>query len=191
MNISTVFTSFIACDYLDLDVENLKKFSLVEKEKYHGREISNYGGWQSCDYSIDHPELAQLGTVIKQKISDLLPKIGFNNNFTITNCWININEIGHFNIPHTHGFSTLAGVFYITAPSEGGKLILRNPVAAHDFCVNKKTVSDWNEFNSPTWEIEPEINKLVIWPSWIDHYTLPNTSNESRISLAFNISVNA
>jgi uncharacterized protein (TIGR02466 family) len=191
MDISTVFTSFIACDYLDLDVENLKRFSNVEKEKSQGREISNYGGWQSSDYSIDHPGLTQLRTAINQRISELLPKLGFNNNFTITNCWININEKDHFNIPHTHGFSTLAGVFYVTAPAGGGRLILRNPVNAHDFCINKKTVVNWNEFNSPTWEIEPEVNKLVIWPSWIDHYTLPNTSNDPRISIAFNISVDA
>jgi uncharacterized protein (TIGR02466 family) len=190
MDISTVFTSFIACDYLELDVGNLKRFSYVEKEKSQGREVSNYGGWQSNDYSIDHPELSQVGSKIKQKISNLLPKIGFNNNFTITNCWININEKDHFNIPHTHGFSTLAGVFYISAPTNGGRLILRNPVTAHDFCINKKTVATWNEFNSSTWEIEPEVNKLVIWPSWIDHYTLPNMSNEHRISLAFNVSVN-
>ena len=147
MDISTVFTSFIACDYLDLDVGDLERFSYAEKEKHQGREISNYGGWQSDDYSIDHPELAHLGTAIIERISDLLPKIGFNNNFTITNCWININEKDHFNIPHTHGFSTLAGVFYVTAPAGSGRLVLRNPVDAHDFCINKKTVANWNEFN--------------------------------------------
>ena len=138
---------------------------------------------------MDHPNLSLLGCAIKEKISSLLPRLGFKSEFSVSNCWININGKNHFNRPHTHGFSTLAGVFYITAPKNSGRLILRNPIQAHGFCVDEKFVDSWNEFNSRTWEIEPEINKLVIWPSWVDHYTLPNLSDEDRISLAFNVSI--
>ena len=67
--------------------------------------------------------------------------------------------------------------------------MLRNPNHAHGFCIDEKIVTDWNQFNSFTWEIEPEPNKMLVWPAWIDHYTLPNNSNEDRISLAFNILV--
>ena len=116
-------------------------------------------------------------------------EIGLENNFAVTNYWLNVNGTGDFNRPHYHGFSTLSGIFYISTPTDCGKLVLRNPTNAHGFCIDAKFVSEWNGFNSFTWEIEPEPNKLLIWPAWVDHYTLPNNSTEDRISIAFNVSV--
>jgi uncharacterized protein (TIGR02466 family) len=189
MNINTIFSSFIAHDYLTIDTAKLKKFCYDEQAASAGRHLSNYGGWQSNEYFIDRPELSLLSRELKERISNLLPRLGFRVDFSITNCWININGKNDFNRPHVHGFSTLAGVFYIKAPKDCGRLILRNPIPAHGFCIDEKFISTWNEFNSITWEIEPEVNKLVIWPAWIDHYTLPNLSGEDRISIAFNISI--
>jgi len=189
MNLTSIFSSVIAHDYLQIDTSELKKFCYDERIKSFGRQLSNYGGWQSNEYCIDHPNLTLLSQSLKEKISNLLPRLGLKVDFSITNCWININGKNDFNRPHVHGFSTLAGVFYIEAPANSGRLILRNPVPAHGFCIDEKFVSSWNEFNSITWEIEPEINKLIIWPAWLDHYTLPNCSDSDRISIAFNISI--
>ena len=189
MNVTPIFTSVIAHDYLDFSTDELKEFCYFEKLKSPGKEVSNYGGWQSNNYQFDQPELGILSKKITEKLTDLLPNLGIKTKFEVTNCWFNINGEHDFNLPHVHGFSTLAGIFYISAPANSGKLILRNPIAGHGFCIDGSFVENWNEFNSSTWEIEPEVNKLVIWPAWIDHYTLPNQSKNDRISLAFNISI--
>ena len=189
MLITNIFSSFIAYEQLTLDLERLKNYCYALKNLSNGRILSNYGGWQSDDLPLESKDTEELRAVINNKIVEILKNLGLTNEFTISNYWLNVNGKGDFNRPHRHGFSTLSGVIYISAPPNSGKLVLRNPNHAHGFCIDEKIVTDWNQFNSFTWEIEPEPNKMLVWPAWIDHYTLPNNSNEDRISLAFNILV--
>lgn len=44
---------------------------------------------------------------------------------------------------------------------------------------------NWNEYNSVTWTIKPQINKLIIFPAWLLHYVVGNNISD-RISIAFN-----
>lgn len=189
MNITNIFSSFIFHEYLTVDLKKLTEFCYNEKKKSQGRIISNFGGWQSDDFNLHQLEFRELTDFINEQIKKLLPALGFKNNYVITNCWININGKNDFNKPHMHGGSVLAAVFYVTAPANAGRLVLRNPTQNHHFCIDAKIVDRWNELNSFTWEVEPEVGKLIIFPAWVDHYTLPNQSDEDRISLAFNISL--
>ncbi len=189
MKTTDIFTSFIAYEYLNLDLSALERYCHKAQEISPGRVISNYGGWQSNDLPLEDPETVDFRNAINREISKLLETQGLSTNFKISNYWLNVNNRGDFNRPHSHGFSTLAGVFYIKAPLGSGKLVLRNPIQAHGFCIDEKFIKNWNAFNSITWEIEPEENKLLLWPAWIDHYTFPNTTNDERISIAFNVDV--
>ena len=47
--------------------------------------------------------------------------------------------------------------------------------------------SNTNPLNSCVWEIEPVENRLLIFPSWLEHQVLPNITQKDRISLSFNI----
>ena len=47
-----------------------------------------------------------------------------------------------------------------------------------------------NEYNAMIWNISPKPGDLLIFPSWVPHYTEPNMSNEDRISFSFNSQVN-
>ena len=37
-------------------------------------------------------------------------------------------------------------------------------------------------------KMEPEDNKLILFPSWLEHDVEPSKSDEDRISIAFNVS---
>ena len=50
-------------------------------------------------------------------------------------------------------------------------------------------VDEFNEYNSNMWSIDPNPGDLVIFPSWLAHYTEPNMSNKDRISMSFNSGV--
>lgn len=189
MQITNIFSSFIAYEPLALDLDRLKSYGYKLQNLSTGRILSNYGGWQSDDLPLDATDTEEFRIAVTNKISEILKHLGLTKDFIISNYWLNINGKGDFNRPHRHGFSTLSGVFYVSAPINSGKLVLRNPNHAHGFCIDEKIVTQWNQFNSFTWEIEPEPNKFLVWPSWIDHYTLPNNSDQDRISIAFNILV--
>ena len=38
-------------------------------------------------------------------------------------------------------------------------------------------------------EITPQVGYLVIFPSWLNHYTTPNTSEDVRISISGNLKI--
>ena len=54
MNINIIFANFMGADILKtINNHSLKTFILDLKKKDKGRFVSNYGGWQSNDLSVD------------------------------------------------------------------------------------------------------------------------------------------
>lgn len=182
-----LFHSFSDEQKLNLDIDLLKDFSYFVKDNDQGRVISNYGGWQSNNLDITIPELSSLVSSIFHNTERLILKYNLPRRYRIDPLWININGKRDFNQYHEHPKSTFAGVFYIHAPENCGDLVLINPVTTHQHYIDPKTIEQFNEFNSYSWKVKPESNKLVMFPAWVPHFTFPNESNDDRISIAFNI----
>lgn len=80
---------------------------------------------------------------------------------------------------HVHPGCWLTGVFYVAAP-EG----LPRPGA-----IRIGALPAWAKVDPP-WpvlEIEPEPGRLLLFPSFLPHETLPSASEEPRISVAFDV----
>ena len=81
--------------------------------------------------------------------------------------WFNISPSGAFHKWHIHGGASQAGVFYIKTPVNCGCIEFRH---------KEQLLS-----------IEPYAGLLLLFPPSLEHRTLINTSNEDRITLAFNL----
>ena len=66
-------------------------------------------------------------------------------------------------------------------------VVFKNPNALHENYIRPSDVVEYNGFNSESWRITPAENNLIIFPSWLEHFTNPNESGEDRISISFNI----
>ena len=53
----------------------------------------------------------------------------------------------------------------------------------------KYPVKEYNPFNSARFNAIPKTHKLILFPAHLTHATKPNMSNQDRISIAFNWSV--
>lgn len=84
---------------------------------------------------------------------------------------------------HMHPLAWLSGVYYTHVPVD---------------MDTAGTRAGWLEFNRPperfytagdpqTWCYEPKPGRLVLFPSWFWHQTLPFESTDDRISIAFDI----
>jgi hypothetical protein len=85
---------------------------------------------------------------------------------------------GHQRLHH-HPGPWLTGVYYVTAPS--------GPVRPGALRIG--SVPHWLG-RRPPWpvlDIEPEPGRLVLFPSFVPHETLPTGSDEVRISVAFDV----
>jgi hypothetical protein len=191
MKINPVFTNFIATDIIQLNNEHIKDVCYEIRNKDPGRQISNEGGWQSNNVNLQ-TVLPELYKEIKNRLDDLHYYFEFKDNLIqkITDTWININKKHDFNTVHDHGGGMFTGIYYVNAGQNMGNVEFLTPIAAHTFCFNGTMVKNSNPFNSNIQKVFPQTGMLVIFPSWLFHYTRPNYTDEDRISISFNSHVN-
>ena len=143
------------------------------KEKYKSVPKSNQGGYQTptLEWEIFHPEG-------KEYINNVVGKIlegeqsPFYKNFEVQQWWYNINGKDQWNIPHTHPFSLLSLVLYLT--DSDGLLTFLNPHpqrGLHPQCAS----------------MNAKKGDVLVFPSDLYHYVLPNTREEDRISISMNL----
>ena len=85
--------------------------------------------------------------------------------------WSHIIEPQQSTIPHDHeGDDGLSFVYYVTYPKQSGNIVF-------DFYMANKRMFQ---------TIEPKVGMLIIFPTWIPHYTTRNISDEKRISISGN-----
>lgn len=191
IKIETIFTSFIATTSLsDIDNNELIKYCYDCKENFSGVVKSNAGGWQSDSLTAPNKEIGRLVDQIHfnlTKVAECWKLKTDKNTVSLENIWININPLSAFNRPHVHPKSVFSGTYYVKADEQvGGGIVFLHPAINFLYHINPDTVSDWNDFTSGTWRIQPKPGDLIIFPSYLNHYVEPNLLNTDRISIAFN-----
>ena len=99
------------------------------------------------------------------------------------NAWAVVLDGPGRQISHAHNTAWLSGVYYVQLPT----------------VINSgKDKEGWIEFGTPppdfpvhlnpeTFFIKPEVGKLVLFPGYMFHQTIPTEVSERRISVAFNV----
>ena len=187
MELNFIFTNFFVTDMLDLELSVIEKYCYELKKTEPTVIKSNYGGWHSSDIDFNNSVIQPLLIRIKNRTQEILELTKMTHRYKISNMWININGQGHYNQAHRHTFSFLSGIFYVKTKNNCGNLVFKNPNALHENYIRPSDVVEYNGFNSESWRITPTENNLIIFPSWLEHFTNPNESGEDRISISFNI----
>lgn len=188
MNIEHAFSSPIIADSLDcINNEKLKQYAYSIKSTSSGREKSNFHGWQSNDIDNSNDEIKKLSNEISERILFLYKEFGLKTpaEVYISNMWININPGGGFNRPHVHPESIFSGAYYVETNENDGCIVFKHPAIHHQYHINGN-IDSYTNFTSSVYRVTPKKGKLVIFPSWLEHYVEPNTTDTDRISISFN-----
>jgi uncharacterized protein (TIGR02466 family) len=172
---------------------SLETFILALKNKDKGRISSNYGGWQSNGLSLQENALKDLIIEIEKSLVSIKKLLCFRKQFKliVADLWANVSGPGAVNTPHFHTGSVVSGVYYVTFPHNSGKLRFMNPSMDH-FAIFpflgglEKYAEKTTAFTINHLEFSGKPGELVIFPSHICHYVLPNLSKGERISISFN-----
>ena len=107
--------------------------------------------------------------------------------YRIHTCWVNFLEPGDYQSNHIHNNGWMSGVYYLDEP---------------EIELNKEHAG-WIEFNRSGYNlphfagekgielIKPKAGMFIFFPSYIWHGTIPYTHKYSRISISFDIRLNA
>ena len=157
-----------------------------KKNDPDGNIISNRGGWQSKNFSVQKEDDILHSLIINCLASFPYIKESYN---IFADAWININPSGSYNIKHNHPTCDLAGVLWIKCPKDCGEIIFDNPSAFQTFKTINAYEDKFKDVNKihHTYFFPPVEGRVLIFPSHLDHNVKENKSKEDRISVSFNI----
>ena len=102
----------------------------------------------------------------------------------ITDMWYNILRSGETHRPHTHSNNLVSGVFYLHCNDDSPAINFIDP--RPQTTVLQPQQKEYTRENSTTWQVPAKINRMVLFPSWLQHY-VPKNNSHDRISISFNV----
>lgn len=189
-----IFPVFLYKIKLDIDNDKILQECLQLREMDpKGVKFSNIGGWQSSNYclmDIDRnliPNIQTLAFNVMLAANDIVNDYDLNVEFGIDGCewWININEKDCYNVLHSHPGCDIIALYYpkISGDNDGTVTFIRTDGAQYNSLYE-------NNNGLLNYDLIGEEGTIYLLPSHLLHFVRPNLSNDYRVSIAFNLSIN-
>ena len=175
--------------------ENINKemFNFIKESRRkdeEGIKRSNNKGWHSKDFNMKEIEPQNFINSISPSIEKVMTDMNWEKtkqSIKISNMWAIINTGGSTNSRHQHSNSTISAAYYVRAPKNCGDIVFYDPRPAPVFCYPAAIAS--NLLNAQVNSITPKEGALILFPSYVDHSVNENLSNEERIVISFNVTI--
>jgi uncharacterized protein (TIGR02466 family) len=154
------------------------------------RELSNVGGWQSNDDLAEDDQFTDLVTYVTQSFNPIYKHNNYIDGlkFIIVDMWANINKHRDFNKAHLHPNSDWSFTYYVKVTEDSGDIVFCDPRVRRHMKVQDNILIDHsNNSQHGIYTVNPLNGRLVIFPSYLEHYVEPNLTQETRISISGNI----
>lgn len=169
---------------------------IAEQEAREGDNTARYQEQKSF-FALEHPGVRWLRDQIDQTATAFLRQVGIERRLSWSLVgWYNTNRYGDHHAPHTHPRSYLSGTYYVRVPPD--------PEGVDDPRARPGCISFYDPrsgANMITVGVEPDARAahvvrpsagtLLMWPSPVQHYVHPNLSQEPRVSISFNLMIDA
>ncbi len=131
---------------------------------------------------FDKHSLNALKDVIDEHLKDYMQKIGYLEDlkYHYDSSWVALFKPGNYGHIHDHGSVDISGVYYHKTNGKDGKIFFESP---------NTNLASSVAFNHLSYSIthDPEEGKILLFPGWFKHGIKRNNSDETRMSLSFNI----
>ena len=126
----------------------------------------------------------------QQHFDDMMPVVPFN--ISCEEFWVNIYKQHDYQEIHDHAFPgrTISAVYILELPDGediGGELVLDCP--NYNIVQSSGTERIFNQWQYQRFIPELQPGKLILFPSWIPHYVLPNKTDKRRATIAANFKI--
>jgi uncharacterized protein (TIGR02466 family) len=177
------------------DIHNQGLAALIEQMDRESEQLTT--NYLDVDLlNTENDDIRWLRTGIEETVDGYFAEVGIDRSmgFRIS-AWPNINRYGDYHAPHNHAWSYLSGTYYVKMPGEsppgksGGQplpaaISFYDPRAAVNMLAVGNEALSVREIG-----VRPEAGTVMLWSSALIHAVQPNLSEETRISVSFNISL--
>ena len=162
----------------------------LQSENPKGIQKSNFKGWHSKDFDLKNYSVINFINSISPYLENPLKDMNWDlkkQKVNITSMWSIINNKESSNARHIHGNNYISAAYYVKAPKKCGNIVFYDPRSAAAY--SHPIANTPNKLNATSHSVEPKEDLLILFPSYLHHSVDPNTSNENRIVISFNINL--
>jgi uncharacterized protein (TIGR02466 family) len=186
--INTIFPKTFICSNIGREITK-EELNIVTENSIPETTYKNAGNVTTTERYVlkNIPEFESIKTFIEEGIKNYVNTVikpKNNLEFYITQSWLNYTKPGEFHHKHSHPNSILSGVFYFNADKEKDRIYFYND---HEYQRIKIETKEFNLYNSNSWWYPVATGDLVIFQSDLVHMVETTVSNQTRVSLAFNV----
>lgn len=186
MKIQPIFGDFVIIDDLNIDNKKVESYCYDIQSNDPGITVTNRYGYHSSNIKVFEPIDELCSAIINsanngKKLIGLSDKVGLQ----IKESWVNINTKGSWMESHNHGNNFLTGVYYVKVPANSGDICFHKSGDKY----SKDYIGELTEFTRETIKVSPKEGQLILFPPWLMHSVEKSESNDTRISIAFNLAI--
>ena len=178
----------------EIDNKKISEVILKKGKVESSRELTNRGGWQSNDNLHTDKNFSEILENFVDSFQSICNNYGYRNELEwyVTNMWANVNRYRDYNTSHIHTGTDWSFVYYVKVPKDSGNLVFVDPRIRKRSSESEGIYETYdNPFAHDFDLMSPEVGKLVLFPSYLEHYVEFNTTKNPRISISGNIKVGA
>ena len=188
MMTTTPFNALPICkDETDFRLNKDEFDFILNKTEYRDSKSFSGGVLLSKDTDVlRHEPMSRTKKFIIDKILDYRDNIlQIEDDLGMTQSWSTINHKGNNHHEHNHPNTLISCVYYAQASS--GDFVFKVPQSRIQEGFNfSYKIKQQNTFNSAIWSCTVKTGDLIIFPGHLNHFSLPNNSNEPRIMIGSN-----
>jgi uncharacterized protein (TIGR02466 family) len=109
---------------------------------------------------------------------------------SFNNAWAIVNRQGHGNRAHLHSNSLFSGVVYLRVPEAAGAIRFLDPRGGAQMLL-PPLLNDDNPLARGRVVVNPAVGLLLLFPAWLWHEVEPSQSEAPRVSISFNLGMQA
>ena len=180
------FPTLIYADDFKLNTNDLAQNIINWAKEDKGLTKTNVNGWHSTTDMQNKPEYKPLVDELFKMINKVFKEECLDKQPVLGNMWANINPSGGYNKPHVHPNSLFSGVYYVKTPPNCGRLICQDPRPGIQTVMPTRKSVEIPKYLWRDVHLQPQENRVVMFPAWLWHSVEPNQSKDIRISVSFN-----
>ena len=161
-----------------------KDNAMIKKDIMQKLKKTNRPSWQSeSNLHLKQKYKSLCDQIIKMATKIFEEQDIQYETFEITSMWANVLKTNENFHAHTHANNYLSGVCYVQTKNTHINFLDPRPQSN----VIRPAVKNYNILNSSVLLLTANENKLILFPSWLQHYVSSKKDKEPRISVSFNI----
>ena len=183
MELHNIFSNFIVTDFIEeVDVNEIHKYCLEAREEKKQSERNQY------HISIIDDRFKKLNDAVNARLQFIANEVlNLKENLSpkIVCSWINYDCNAAISRSHNHQSRFLCATYFVTGGSNL-RFITPNPLVEWIIPTSRSNnvVNETNQYTKTWYDVEPEPGKLVVFPSWMNHYVVDSDAKNDRISIA-------